>query len=402
MTTTPTPSSTDQETGTARLRDTVTAANTLLYYGVSSGQDLPAAVSDPIIKARATLDRGEAVSEEDEARFLDAYSKLAARVAPVTAATLDATSRGRGRQRGWIGRLLGLRPISDAQRLVRIFGLMALGLILAIAMGEWTLTCIRSIATAEKQLEANAQSLREVDTQIGSIDTQIDLLSPSDAQPKTAGVLQVLKARKDEAQAKRAALLDAGAKLTDTIDRGYATLERVIIDPKRLCVPIGIILGSFLLPVLYGALGTFAFVLRSLFREMVDRTFDGRRTGEFTVRIFLGMLSGPTLQWLVVGADGTFSSGVSPAVLAFLGGYSVEILFAAADRLVHVVIGRMRSPNRSAQPATRTKRDPAPAAGPAPKRHRVRDIGTNGVGAGHGQRAASPVATLAAVRAESN
>jgi len=39
--------------------------------------------------------------------------------------------------------------------------------------------------------------------------------------------------------------------------------------------------------VLYGALGTCAFVLRSLYREMVDRTFDGRRTGEFMVRIFL-------------------------------------------------------------------------------------------------------------------
>ena len=101
---------------------------------------------------------------------------------------------------------------------------------------------------------------------------------------------------------------------------------------KDVSVPLGVILGSFLLPVLYGALGTFAFVLRSLFREMVDRTFDGRRTGEFTVRIFLGMLSGPTLQWLVVGADGTLAGGVSPAVLAFLGGYSVEILFAAVDR----------------------------------------------------------------------
>ena len=73
--------------------------------------------------------------------------------------------------------------------------------------------------------------------------------------------------------------------------------------------------GSFLLPVLYGALRTCAFVLRNLFRKMVDRSFDRRRTGEFTVRIFLGMLSGLSLQWLVVRADGTVAGGMTPAVL---------------------------------------------------------------------------------------
>src|SRR5262249_42891393 len=73
--------------------------------------------------------------------------------------------------------------------------------------------------------------------------------------------------------------------------------------------------GSFLPPVLYGALGTCAFVLRNLFYKMVDRSFDGRRTGEFTVRIFLGMLSGLSLQWLVVRADGTVAGGITPAVL---------------------------------------------------------------------------------------
>ncbi len=406
MMTRPAPSSTYPLTAACQLSDAVSAANTLLYYAVSSGQDLPAAICDPIIKARAALDRGETLSEDEEAKFLDAYSKLAVRVSPVTAATLDATSRGRGR-RGWVGRLLGLRPVSDAQRLVRIFGFMALGLILCIAVGEWTLTFVRSIAAAEKQFEANSQELREATTRLGSIEDQITLLSPSaEARPDTAAVRQVLKARKDEIEAKRAALRDANQKLSDSIDQGYTTLGQVLLFDretlKDVSVPLGIILGSFLLPVLYGALGTFAFVLRSLFREMVDRTFDGRRTGEFTVRIFLGMLSGPTLQWLVVGADGTLAGGVSPAVLAFLGGYSVEILFAAVDRLVHLVTGRMRSPNRPGQLATRPKRDPAPAGVSGAKRTRVREIGANGVTAGQGQRAASPVAALAAVRTESN
>jgi hypothetical protein len=110
-------------------------------------------------------------------------------------------------------------------------------------------------------------------------------------------------------------------KLTQRVrNRSYETLSGLFsLSPDRLrsiSMPLGIILGGFLLPVLYGALGTCAFVLRSLYREMVDRTFDGRRTGEFLVRIFLGMVSGLTLQWLVVRADGTIAGGVTPAVLA--------------------------------------------------------------------------------------
>jgi hypothetical protein len=131
--------------------------------------------------------------------------------------------------------------------------------------------------------------------------------------------------------------------------------------------PLGTVFGGFLLPVLYGALGTCAFVLRSLFREMVDRTFDGRRTGEFMVRIFLGMLSGLALQWLVVRADGTAAGGVTPAVLAFLGGYSVEMMFTAMDRLVHLVTGRMRTPNRQGQPTARPKNGSTPEGPVAPK-----------------------------------
>jgi len=45
--------------------------------------------------------------------------------------------------------------------------------------------------------------------------------------------------------------------------------------------------------------------------------------------------------------DGTVAGGITPAVLAFLGGYSVEMLFTAIDRLVHAVAGRLRAPHRN-------------------------------------------------------
>src|SRR5258705_6860278 len=72
---------------------------------------------------------------------------------------------------------------------------------------------------------------------------------------------------------------------------------------------------------------------------------------------------------------------------------------ARFDRMVNLVTGRMRSPHRAGQLATRPRRDPSVGASGA-KRSRAREILANGAAAG--QRAASPVAALAAVRAESN
>src|SRR5215813_9822241 len=118
------PGSLDPALTASRLNEAVNAANTLLYHAVGGGQELPPAVRDPIVKARAKLERKEALSEEDEGQFLDAYSKLAKGAAPVTAATLEATGRGRVRS-GWLGHLFGLRPVSDAQRLVTYFGILA-------------------------------------------------------------------------------------------------------------------------------------------------------------------------------------------------------------------------------------------------------------------------------------
>jgi hypothetical protein len=89
---------------------------------------------------------------------------------------------------------------------------------------------------------------------------------------------------------------------------------------------------------------------------------------------------------------------MTPAVLAFLGGYSVEMLFTAMDRLVHLVAGRMRTPNHS-RAATRPLRERPEQRGPGSRRLRMRDLPTNG--AASGARPANPMAIVAPVRAES-
>ncbi len=114
-----------------------------------------------------------------------------------------------------------------------------------------------------------------------------------------------------------------------------------------IIVPVAHTVTGYLLPVLYGALGTCAFILRSLYSQMLDRSFDPRRSGEFVVRLFLGMLSGVTVQWIFGKESHSMPDATTPLVLAFLAGYSVELLFSGMDRLLASVTGRVRPPHTS-------------------------------------------------------
>jgi hypothetical protein len=91
----------------------------------------------------------------------------------------------------------------------------------------------------------------------------------------------------------------------------------------------------YILPLLYGLLGTCVFVLRTLSSEIRSRTYSEASHIGFRIRLYLGMLGGMVFAWFAIpeSADGLFMS-LSPFAVAFLAGYSVELLFAAMDRFL--------------------------------------------------------------------
>jgi hypothetical protein len=92
--------------------------------------------------------------------------------------------------------------------------------------------------------------------------------------------------------------------------------------------------GGFLLPVLYGMLGAIAFVLRRLSDDNLgqDEVRDPRN--RYSLRVPIGALSGLAAGWLLQPTAGTVTSSLSPFALAFVAGYSAELVFAAMDRVV--------------------------------------------------------------------
>jgi len=99
------------------------------------------------------------------------------------------------------------------------------------------------------------------------------------------------------------------------------------------------VMQIYILPLLYGLLGASAYVLRSLNTEIRDLTYVVESNISYRLRIQLGALSGLAIGWFTIPETSSSVSSssfgtLSPLALAFLAGYSVEILFSGMDRLI--------------------------------------------------------------------
>ncbi|CCO46334.1 conserved hypothetical protein [Vibrio nigripulchritudo SOn1] len=91
-------------------------------------------------------------------------------------------------------------------------------------------------------------------------------------------------------------------------------------------------LQNYVLPLLYGLLGAFIFVLRSLLQQVRNLTYTASREVGYRLRLTLGCLAGMITGWLLKPEMGDMT--LSPMALAFLAGYSIEVMFTLLDRLI--------------------------------------------------------------------
>jgi len=100
-------------------------------------------------------------------------------------------------------------------------------------------------------------------------------------------------------------------------------------------------LATYILPILYGALGASAFIVRALADRIRAITYTAESNVGYELRFYLGAVAGLSIAWFTSGdrvadtADtvGTLES-LSPLALAFLAGFSVELLFSLLERVV--------------------------------------------------------------------
>jgi hypothetical protein len=123
---------------------------------------------------------------------------------------------------------------------------------------------------------------------------------------------------------------------------------------------IGVI-GNYILPVLYGTIGSLGFILRQFNSRLAGRLLTSRESRASRIRLMLGAVSGACIGLFfnnsagaaqVTGIGGAAVT-LSASAIAFLAGYGVEAVFKTLDALLnHVFVLNQQDKPHPLPPAT--------------------------------------------------
>lgn len=319
------------------LRSDVEEACLLLSYAAQGGLNLKMETAKSIAKSKVLLAEGK-LSGDEEAQFYLAYEELAKLAKPVTVASLSA-AKETGRK-SW--RLDMLRPkqinISEARQAAMSYWnltLFALGLLLAVQI-YWVVGFNASKAIKDSRTEITKLT-RELEEQQGRLKNEQKTLT---SEQKAQGNIKIkeLDTQKKRLEKRKSTYKDI-LHIWNLLIWAWLPYENDTGTTLALADFTLIALQGYLLPLLYGLLGACTYVLRMLSSEIRNLIYTGKSYIRYRARILLGTLSGLAITWFIQ-PDAAILKSLSSLALAFLAGYSVEILFAVMDKFVGAFSGK--------------------------------------------------------------
>lgn len=318
----------------ADIADAVRSAQLLLSYATERGLDIETSAVKTIVESKEKLRSGR-WDPESEVGLWTALNSFAKLVKPVSAASLEFMS-DRGLERAGIcAANASPKHKSAAQGAVsRYRNRLFVWLIILLVFQMYWLVGDRI-----------THDFASIPKRVAELDDLIDKLKAAQPPGQEEGrEIKNLKSERDEEFTKAGTRIEILQKwnrfwalpfLGDTSSSAETDPAK---DNDRALLTAGFVLTAmqvYLLPLLYGLVGACACVLRKLAAEIEGRTFSEGSETQYQLRFYLGALAGMAVGWFFTpeGTPALFRS-ISPFALAFLAGYSVEILFAAMDRFI--------------------------------------------------------------------
>jgi hypothetical protein len=327
-----------------------------------------------IAAARAFFRAGGLIGDEQK-KFYVAYSALAAAISPVTVATLKSSldEYGIDVRRWFCGPKVKFSWARLASRSYRTWAMIALFSLLIVqsywlvgssllnAFPKPTTEEVESIARFRIAQRKELETFRRANPTIAR--PPASEAAVSDQESKAAEQQELERAKADylvrrlEEQREEISYMLVGwcevivPKHWLSVDEDHSLpTDRIVALSGRIID----VLQQYILPLLYGWLGAITFVLRTLAQQAKDRLFNVENRIGYGLRIWLGIVAGLAIGWFFKPekSDTNMISSLSPFALAFLAGYSVDVLFAAMDRLVGAF---------SSSPEKKTDEKPTPA-----------------------------------------
>ncbi len=327
-------------------------AERLLKYGAESGIDIDEDTRDHILRGRSAIATGW--NEETAANLLAALATLAARLKPITAASLRACSDN-----------------TSTSPTVRNYWTVAICLAAVIFPFSVASFVGSAISNAIRTDIATANDLAvKLRTQLGPPQAAAQTAAAAGAQPGTSGNDDAAAITELQEFASTTRAIDARARQLNVLvlhaERDpFASIRN---DPKKIHdtfqLPTGLpslvnaandlttvyqdvryfgqsvlddvsfFYGAItvcLLPALYALLGTCAYLLRTFEQQMTTRTFTPSVAS--SARFLIAAIGGA-----VVGLFNNFTFGqgasIPPLAIAFLVGYAVDVFFAFLEGML--------------------------------------------------------------------
>jgi hypothetical protein len=353
----------------ARLQTLVSDAQSLLSYAAANAKEIDDDIRDALIETADALTSGT-LDAKGEARFYKAYQDLTKALAPVTAETLLASQTRMPRLHELTGdpRVV-LRKLSTttAGRFIHFAVFVFVLLLTGFALGHYAsgTTEIDRYAKAMQDLQKSSATRREkelaqrlAEFKVGDMknaaagqaqdklrDAQIELM-------KSADELQAAQSEIDEDQTQLAALRESLVTWVIRPCGSFWTRLICVLPPRpddedisvhaQHVRPQAVFLAQLardrmsqiVLPMLLGFLGAYTYVLRSITLDIRNRSFAPGSAIHHVVRLSLGAMAGIASSWLLSPKDVAALSSVPAWALAFVAGYSIELVFSFMDRIV--------------------------------------------------------------------
>lgn len=353
------------------LRESVFNAELLLHYATEQGLDVKIETISSIIKAKS-CQQTKKWDTQSEIDFWMQFKSLSSLVKPVSVDSLFSTKRILIKEPNFIQRLLGQqKSLSYSRKSARMYMLWAM--VVVIAMLTTQIFSLKG-STLLSKIQNNNKRISEIDYRVGElrlllnsdpnnesaalerrrlesekmqldqeIKSSIDLLTPWVRTLRKFAVLGsrgVLK--KDEtattANAVSISTMNAGPGFgPPDMSTNIAEIDmNDRINTIQESQNFTLILQLYILPLFYGLIGGFVFVLRTLSADIKTMTFSQNSKIKYSLRIILGTLAGLIVGLLwgdIESQQITFLESLSTSAIAFIAGYAVEYVFNGLDRL---------------------------------------------------------------------
>jgi hypothetical protein len=347
-------------TRTDSLNASIDAAELVLGYAAARGIPVPPRDIQAIIKVIRPSENGtHQVANGDEGEFWAAFGRLTKAVSPVTVESLRAL-HAQVTVRLPFGSPHSIPLADEAVRRYRRWAILAVSALLLIQsysfVGSTLLDGIKDLREKATAVAAKrAERIAELESLNRAVPGDVKIVS-LDARALT--VRQELRASFAVLEGWNA-LWQAGLRLPLCLITPVFHLEAWLRGQIGLCGPpasadeslavarAGVVLHavkSFCLPLLFGWVGACAFILRRLGNEIGGLTYSALSETAYRLRMPLGALAGMAIGLFLVPPESSPGvTGTSPTLaltslsaggLAFLAGYSVELLFAIMDAII--------------------------------------------------------------------